>query len=67
MSEAEPILPRLLTLEQVAEYLGVCDRTLSNYRKQGMLRAVRYQGKVRIDERDLAAFINGHKLGGEGA
>ena len=60
-------LPRLLTLGQVAEYLGKCDKTVSNYIKQGVLRAVHYQRTVRVDERDLAAFVEKHKRGGEGA
>ncbi len=49
--------PRLLTYRQAAEILGVVDRTVYNLVRRGALPAVRFGRTVRIDPRDLQAFI----------
>jgi len=49
--------PRLLTYRQAAAILGVVDRTIYNLVRRGELPAVRFGGNVRIDPRDLEAFI----------
>jgi len=49
--------PRLLSYRQVAEILGVTARTVYTLVRRGALAAVRFGGNVRIDPRDLEAFI----------
>ena len=48
---------KLLTVFEVAERLAVCVRTVRNYISAGVLRVVRIGRAVRVDERDLAVFI----------
>ena len=58
--------PRLLTYKQAAELLQVTDRTVFTLVKTGKLQAVRFRRTVRVDVRDLDAFIQASKRrGGE--
>ena len=53
--------PKLLTIREVAERAGVCERTVRRWIKAGDLRAIRpgRSGRiVRIDERDWRAFLS---------
>jgi excisionase family DNA binding protein len=56
----------LLTARQVAELLGLCERTLFDLTKRGKLPVVRIGRAVRYDPMDVAAFIQASKTG-EGA
>jgi excisionase family DNA binding protein len=49
---------KLLRVSEVARRLGVCVRTVRNYIGRGMLRVVRLGRAVRVDERDLEAFVS---------
>ena len=48
---------RLLTVEQTAERLAVCDRTVRRLIKAEALRAVRVGRSVRISEDDLRVYL----------
>ncbi len=55
---------RLLTYGEVAEILGASKRTIWTLVQSGDLPAVRFGRSVRIDPRDLEAFIAAAKRGG---
>ena len=48
---------RFFTVDEVAERLGVCDRTVRRWVKRGDLLAHRISHLVRIAESDLKAFL----------
>ncbi len=54
----------LLTVRQVAEMLGVCERTVFSLTQEGKLPAARIGRAVRYDPADVAAFIAASKSGG---
>lgn len=56
----------LLTYKQAGELMGVSDRTVWQLVKDGKLPAVRIGAAVRIDRRDVIAFIDGQKGGNHG-
>lgn len=53
---------KLLTKREAAELVGVCERTIDNWRQCG-LRVMKLAGIVRIDPNDLLRFIEQHKAG----
>lgn len=57
----------LLTSKETAERLRLTEWQLWALRRQGVLRAVKIGRAVRFDERDLQAFIDAHREGGEAA
>ncbi|MEE9211409.1 MAG: helix-turn-helix domain-containing protein [Phycisphaeraceae bacterium] len=60
-----PIVEQLLSKREVAELLGVTERTIDNYRSSGRLRAIKLSaGVVRFDPYDLRAFIEQVKAEG---
>ncbi len=56
----------LLTVRELAELLGICERTAFELTKRGKLRAVRFGRAVRYDPVDVAAFIEASKVEGVG-
>ena len=59
---AGDVEPVLMTYRQAARVLQVSDRTVwALVNKNRALPAVRVGGSVRIDRRDLLAFIDGQK------
>ena len=48
---------RFLTIHDVAERLGVCERTVQRWITDGQLVAHKFGHLVRISEADLALFI----------
>lgn len=50
---------RLMTVEEVAAYLGVHHSTVRRYIEGGDLRAVKFGRRVRIERAALAAFTQG--------
>ena len=54
----EEMITKMYTLKELESVLGVSNRTLQNYIRQGRLRAVK-MGKWRVSEENLRAFING--------
>lgn len=59
---------QLLTCREVADRLGVCERTIANRIRTGELRACKLgrhrNSPVRIDPQDLAAYL-AHSKGAE--
>lgn len=50
-------LPTCLTIHQVADQLGVSDKTVRRWVWDGELRHHRLGSSIRISEEDLAAFL----------
>jgi excisionase family DNA binding protein len=56
-------LPRFHTIDQVAEALAVSSRTVRRWIATGALTGHRFNGVVRIAERDFLAFLAVHREG----
>ena len=52
-----PPLPRLLTVQEVADALKVCDRTIWRWIKAGEIETYRLGRAVRIAEDELIRFL----------
>ena len=53
---------KLLTTEQVAEKLGVCQASVWRYIRKKKLKAIKLSARnFRIEEKDLNQFIKKHK------
>ena len=50
---------KLYTKKEVAEMLGVTERTVWNYIKVGRLQAVMIGGKWKVSDENLKKFVNG--------
>jgi excisionase family DNA binding protein len=55
-------LPRLFNVDDVAEQLGMCPKTVRRIIDRGEIRVHRFGRAIRVSEDDLATFI---KLGRE--
>lgn len=53
--------PNLLTLRETATKLGCTTRTVANLMQSGQLPRIKIGALVRIDPRDLEAFIESRK------
>ena len=51
-------MEKLLTTQEVADYLGLTRRTIYTFIQEGTLRAVKVGREWRIKESELEAFIN---------
>jgi excisionase family DNA binding protein len=56
--EPDPTLPRLLTVDQVAEILQACTRTVRRHIDSGELEVVRIGRLVRIRPEAVEAFLH---------
>ena len=54
-------LPRLLTVDEIAERLGVCSKTIRRWITRNELPAHRLGRSVRVAEDDLIAFLGKHR------
>ena len=52
---------KLFTIEEIAECVGVCERTVRRWIEKGLLIAHRFNGLVRISEADFRAFLAAHR------
>lgn len=52
-----PVLPRLYSVRDVAEAMGVSSKTVRRWIKAGALPVHRLGKQLRISQADLAAFI----------
>jgi excisionase family DNA binding protein len=50
-------IPRLLSIAQVALYLGVSQKTVRRLIKDGQLPSHRIRGQLRTSEADLARYL----------
>jgi excisionase family DNA binding protein len=57
MTKSPTRAPRMLTVPQVAEQLGFCDKTIRRLIERDELRVHRIHRQVRIAEDDLRAFL----------
>jgi excisionase family DNA binding protein len=60
-SEKSKTQAKLFTVEEIAECVGVCERTISRLIKKGVLVAHRFNGVVRISEADFKSFLAAHR------
>ena len=60
-SERSKFPARLFTIEEVAECVGVCERTVRRWIENELLIAHRFNGVVRISEADFQAFLAAHR------
>jgi excisionase family DNA binding protein len=60
-SERSKSPAKLFTIEEVAESVGVCDRTVRRWIDKGLLIAHRFNGLVRISEADFQVFLTAHR------
>ena len=58
----EVTLPRLLSVAQAAIYLGRTEAAVRQLYSSGRLRAVKLDGRVQFDRKDLDAFIENSKV-----
>ena len=60
-SQSHQILPRLLTLNQAAEYLGRTHEAMQHLASSGKIPTVRTDRRVFVDRMDLDRWIEHHK------
>ena len=54
-------IPKLYTIEQIAEYVDVSTRTVRRWIEKGLLVAHRVGGLIRISDVDFQAFLATHR------
>jgi excisionase family DNA binding protein len=60
-SERSKSPAKLFTIEEIAECVGVCERTVRRWIEKGLLVAHRFNGLVRISEADFQVFLAAHR------
>jgi excisionase family DNA binding protein len=60
-SEQPKFADTLCTIEEIANRLGVCTRTVRRWIGKGSLIAHRFNGLVRISEADFRSFLVAHR------
>ena len=58
MSTVTEAQPKLLNESDVAEILGVCNRTVWQLRKEGKIRAVKVGSLIRYKREEVDRFID---------
>ena len=59
------IIPKFLSVAEVAESLGLCQRTVKRRIEDGELAAHKFGQKWKIDEADLQDYIARSRYAGE--
>jgi excisionase family DNA binding protein len=59
----EPRLQHLLTVRQVAERLGIHEKTLRRWATSGRFPCVRIRSRIRFDLQDVLKWISARKEG----
>jgi excisionase family DNA binding protein len=54
-------LEKLFTIEETAQCIGVCTRTVRRWIEKDLLIAHRFNGLVRISEADFKSFLATHR------
>jgi excisionase family DNA binding protein len=52
---------KLFTIKEIAECVGVCERTIRRWIEKGLLVEHRINGLVRISEADFQVFLAAHR------
>jgi excisionase family DNA binding protein len=60
-SESSKAPAKLFTVEDIAECVGVCERTVRRWIEKRHLLAHRFNGVVRISEADFKSFLAAHR------
>ena len=60
-AEATVKMPKLITKYKTASLLGVCTRTVFNFRKQGKLQGYRIGSEVKYKLTEVLGYINESK------
>jgi excisionase family DNA binding protein len=58
MTTKQSPIPRFYTVEEVAERLGVTGKSIRRWIDQGVLPFHKFQGRLRISEEDLLAYVS---------
>ena len=61
LEQAQGLRPRLLTVEQAAQYLGRTAYSIRHLAAQGAFPCVRADGRVMFDVKDLDSWIDCNK------
>jgi excisionase family DNA binding protein len=56
------LAPHLLEVFEVAHYLRLCDEAVRRLIRRGQLPAIRVAGRLRVDPRDVDAFVAAGRL-----
>jgi len=64
MEEKKATRP-LAKAQSVARYLGLCDKMIYKLANSGELPSVRIGASIRFDWRDVEAFADKHRVGGD--
>ncbi|RKX75484.1 MAG: hypothetical protein DRP87_14460 [Spirochaetes bacterium] len=68
LEKIEKMLPKLLTIDDVAKYLSVDDNTVYRWCRSGTLPAIKLGRDWRIEQQDLEGFLLSRKVGrGDGS
>ena len=54
-------MPKLFTVEEIAQLLKLNPETIRRYIKKGILKAVKLERQYRIKEEDLSNFLKGKR------
>lgn len=60
-SERLKVAAKLFTVEEIAECVGVCERTVRRWIEKRLLAAHRFSGVVRVSEADFKSFLAAHR------
>jgi excisionase family DNA binding protein len=60
-SESSKGTAKLFTVEEIAECVGVCERTVRRWIEKQRLIAHRFNAVVRISETDFKSFLAAHR------
>ncbi|MEO7556544.1 MAG: helix-turn-helix domain-containing protein [Acidimicrobiales bacterium] len=58
---SEPELPHLLTIPQVAEYLGVNERHIRRLVHERRVPFIKWGHLIRFEPKEIAAWLNGYR------
>lgn len=56
-------MPKLLTVKQVADILGLHEQVVRRYIRKEMLPAIKINREYRVDEEDLNNWLEERKIG----
>lgn len=60
-TELAKVPPKLFTIIEIAEFVGVSGRTVRRWIRQRLLIAHHFNGVVRVSDADFQAFLSAHR------